>query len=364
MGESLQQPDLSRRFTTEYVKQCLDRIDLAEAGGGGRRSDRRREDRYSYRVRQLSVDVLQLSGEWKRYYCPSRNISAHGVNFLMCHFVYPGTVCQVHLRSIYNMKVAQAGVVRRCTFIEGTLGLHEAGVEFDAPIDVALFHRGAAPTHILIADDDPNVHKLAEALLRDQNAQFTPASSAAQAIELATGREFDMGLIDIAMPEMDGIEAVREIRSRGCVLPLVAITALPDARQRCLEAGFDLYLSKPLNKQNLTSAVTSMKCDPIISSLVHDTNLGEVIEQYVVLLRTRAQELIQLLGAEGNRDELIAAVRDVEVNAASHGFEVVSHAAGELRRLVESSGVDEVARLKARHLARLSRAARGTSFKR
>lgn len=109
---------------------------------------------------------------------------------------------------------------------------------------------------VLIIDDDPrNIFALA-ATLRAKAYQTDSCDSAADALELLqTDAVFDIVLIDMMMPEMDGYEAIpliKKIKSR-LKTPVIAVTAqaMTGDREKCLAAGADDYLSKPVNVDRL-----------------------------------------------------------------------------------------------------------------
>ena len=113
-----------------------------------------------------------------------------------------------------------------------------------------------AKMRILLAEDDQINQMLALALLEDHGYQVTAVDNGRQAVEAANDG-FDLVLMDVQMPEMDGIEAARQIRAAeegsGRHLPIIAMTAhaLPQDRLLCLEAGMDEYMAKPINPETL-----------------------------------------------------------------------------------------------------------------
>lgn len=111
--------------------------------------------------------------------------------------------------------------------------------------------RGA---RVLVAEDDTTNQLLVRDLLGKRGVEVTLAANGAQAVAAATQGDFDIVLMDIRMPEMDGLEACRRIRALpGGDLPIVALTAnaLAGERERCLAAGMDGYLTKPLETEAL-----------------------------------------------------------------------------------------------------------------
>jgi CheY-like chemotaxis protein len=112
---------------------------------------------------------------------------------------------------------------------------------------------------LLVEDDVRNIFSLT-AVLESEGATVRIARNGKEAIErLASSPSLDVVLMDIMMPEMDGLEAIREIRkTRGsAALPIIALTAkaMADDRQRCLDAGANDYIAKPIAIDKLLSLI-------------------------------------------------------------------------------------------------------------
>jgi signal transduction histidine kinase/ActR/RegA family two-component response regulator len=116
---------------------------------------------------------------------------------------------------------------------------------------------------VLVVDDSPENRGLIKLYLRDSGAEITEAINGREAVELFKQRMFDVVLMDIQMPEVDGYDATRMIRrwesERGRVkrTPIIALTAfaLEAEVQRSLDAGFDAHMSKPILKAELLRQV-------------------------------------------------------------------------------------------------------------
>jgi two-component system sensor histidine kinase/response regulator len=115
--------------------------------------------------------------------------------------------------------------------------------------------------HVLLAEDSLVNQRLAVGVLERMGHQVTIAHNGLEAISLVEQESFDLTLMDIQMPEMDGLEASRRIRAReqatGGHLPIIAVTAhaLKGDRDRCLEAGMDGYVSKPIRQKQLVDEI-------------------------------------------------------------------------------------------------------------
>jgi two-component system cell cycle response regulator len=108
---------------------------------------------------------------------------------------------------------------------------------------------------ILIVEDNYENVELMTYLLRAFGHEPVAVMSGPAALEVAAGETFDVVLLDIQMPGMDGFETARELRKLSTLadVPLVAVTALAMVgdRERILEAGFSGYISKPLDAERL-----------------------------------------------------------------------------------------------------------------
>ena len=115
---------------------------------------------------------------------------------------------------------------------------------------------------VLIAEDTPDTRQLIRGLLRKTCLELAEAENGRIACEMASraledGEPFDVILMDIQMPEMDGYEATRLLRSQGYEKPIIALTAyaMAEDRERCLAAGCDSYLSKPVGGKALLAVL-------------------------------------------------------------------------------------------------------------
>jgi signal transduction histidine kinase len=124
----------------------------------------------------------------------------------------------------------------------------------------ALPAAACAPLRILLVEDNPANQKLATYVLQGRGHTVEIAGDGREAIYLTAQNRYDVVLMDVQMPEMDGLQATAAIRQRengGGRVPIIAITAhsLRGDCERCLAAGMDGYLSKPINAPELVRLV-------------------------------------------------------------------------------------------------------------
>jgi PAS domain S-box-containing protein len=126
---------------------------------------------------------------------------------------------------------------------------------------------------VLLVEDCPDNQRLISFVLKKAGADVTTVENGQLAVEAvlagnAAGRPFDVILMDMQMPVMDGYAATRLLRAQGHAGPILAITAhaMADDRQKCLDAGCDDYLSKPIDRRQLLCAVAAWAGEPRASA--------------------------------------------------------------------------------------------------
>jgi CheY-like chemotaxis protein len=121
-----------------------------------------------------------------------------------------------------------------------------------------------SPLRILLVEDNHVNQMLALRLLEKQGHEVVLAGNGREALDVVSRQSFDLVLMDLQMPEMDGLETTAAIRAgeegTGKRLPIIALTAqaLQGDRERCLAAGMDGYLAKPVQTQQLIETVADI----------------------------------------------------------------------------------------------------------
>jgi CheY-like chemotaxis protein len=111
---------------------------------------------------------------------------------------------------------------------------------------------------ILIAEDEETNYLFIEAILEDTKAELLWARNGSDAVDIFNRQnDIDLILMDIKMPEMDGLTATRHIRQKSSSVPIIAQTAyaMSEDKAKCLNAGCDDYLTKPINQKVLISTI-------------------------------------------------------------------------------------------------------------
>jgi two-component system, sensor histidine kinase and response regulator len=223
--------------------------------------------------------------------------------------------------------------------------------------------RGPALTaRVLVVDDSAVNQRVASLPLEKLGCRVDVAGNGLEAIDMATRFPYDVVLMDCQMPEMDGYEATAEIRRRekaGAHLPIVAVTAhaLAGERERCLAAGMDDYLTKPLRTRDLEAMVRTWAGPGAESAREHSAASDAATapaparpseEALQVLARVRemtddedtAREVVDLF-LSGAADGL----REVRRGEAAGDATAVLRAAHKIKGSARNVGAEELAAL-------------------
>ncbi len=351
------------RISGDEVRAHLDKLD--ENSRAPEAANRRGLERFSYRVSSLVVEFEQVGGQWQRLAVPTRNLSSRGISFLIGHFIYPGTRCRVQLLSLHNHRVSTTGKVQRCRYLPGTGSIHDVGVQFDSVIDIGLFHRNAVDTRMLVVDDDDATRSIVAKLLTELNVELTFAEDGEAALDAVSNGTYDLMLLDIELPKLDGFEVMKQMQERGDDVPVVGVSAddTPERRNQALQMGFSFWLGKPISKASLISTVRALRDEPLISAHMHDPTMTTLIDEFVARIDKRLRTVEE---ASGGQDELdfLRRLRSFKSEAGTCGFEIIAQAVQETIDAVVGKQPREVVRKQLSRVKRLARSARPVTGRR
>ena len=167
---------------------------------------------------------------------------------------------QAGIRACVNKPVRRSDLLRAIRRAMGVVQPESAGFEEPCPSS----GDARPPLEILVAEDNPVNQILAVRLMEKYGHRVTVANNGREALTAVDNNRFDVVLMDLGMPEMDGFEATAAIRRKEAVqgghLAIIAMTAhaMKGYEDRCLQAGMDAYLSKPINAAKLLDMIESL----------------------------------------------------------------------------------------------------------
>jgi len=160
--------------------------------------------------------------------------------------------------------------------LEAVRSIMRARTQAVAPAGLVTRHslrEAATGLRILLAEDNVVNQQLAARLLEKRGHQVTIAANGREALNALAQGSFDLVLMDVQMPEMGGLEATAEIRQQeeatGRHIPIVALTAhaMKGDEERCLAAGMDAYVAKPVKARDLYAAIEAQVRAPLTAGL-------------------------------------------------------------------------------------------------
>jgi signal transduction histidine kinase/DNA-binding NarL/FixJ family response regulator len=236
--------------------------------------------------------------------------------------------------------------------------LHEAGVPLESTdaMERAAQLPEKIAARVLLAEDGPDNQILVMTHLRRAGADVTVAANGRIAVDLARaavaeGAPFDLILMDMQMPEMDGYTATATLRKEGYQGAIVALTAhaMEGDREVCIAAGCDDYLTKPIDRDKLlrtvahygeetrealesgdtilaSSAVLPAPDAPLHSELANDPDVADMVAAFVGVASSRADAILAAL-AQGDASTMRRLVHQLKGAAGGYGFPSITEQA-------------------------------------
>ena len=228
--------------------------------------------------------------------------------------------------------------------------------------------RGQLPAvRVLVVDDGDSNRKLISLVLSRAGAVVQCARHGKEAVEAAGKMAFDLVLMDIQMPVMDGYTATRILRERGLTMPVIALTAdaMKGTEERCREAGCSGFLTKPIDMDKLVNALAETlrqhgydfvsgelpdddtltsrrltRCSIHSTLPTDDVDFCEIIAEFEVRLREQLSAMRAAFAA-GNIAELAFLAHWLKGSGGTAGFHEFTDPAKELERLIKTAAPDE-----------------------
>ncbi len=347
---TVKQGEETRRGAEGLIESLLLQIDQAPSRGVD--SDPRKPERFPYRRKCRAL--IQQPGDATpvpHIVYPS-NLGEEGMSLLHFGFVHVNSTCCVQLVRLRGSWLDTLGIVIDCRFVAHSV--HEVEIRFQEKIEPSDFCKNTRRLRVLLVDDDPAIAQLGKVLLERLNVEVDYVDDGHHAVDKAATNRYDLILMDLEMPQMDGLAATRELRRRGYFGRIVAGTAFtqPADREKCAEAGFDDFLAKPFLEENLSSMLESMQEAPILSAFAEDPAMATLINSFVERLAKRIPEIEQAVATQ-DKEKLQATTRGLKAEGASYGFEVISRSAEKIETALlgdatiadVSAGVDQLIKL-------------------
>lgn len=184
--------------------------------------------------------------------------------------------------------------------------------------------------NILIAEDDSLIQEMTGFLMESWGFDFDMVTNGREAVDHALNNQgkYDLCMMDIDMPVMDGYEAVRHIRSKVKYFPILGVSANPAARETCKALGMDDFLTKPYDLVRLKLKISELTVKSaklyFKDTRIHITREMPMDQKHAKELKgLKAQGLVKLR-LDGPEDHEVIAHKNVP-NKISHDFNVKKH---------------------------------------
>lgn len=325
------------RTDPERVKAILNQLDQQYE-----QSKQKNSTRESYHYRKGAVLTLNAGFDTVTpFVIVTNRITPTHISFLFGGFVHPDTACNIRLTTMYGAWNDNQAVIEKCEYIDENI--HHATARFAEPIDSCIYSAEAVHPRVLLVEDDKLFAQIARKFLGALNAVIDHAKNGQEAVEMAMNNIYDLVLMDMEMPVMDGYAATTQLREHGYIGTVVATTSMtqPQDKERCLSAGCDIYIPKPYSQEDIVQLFESLQGEPVFSEFESDSSMHEIIGMFIVELPGRVRAIEEALMSE-NVETTTAALRSLKAVAGACGFNIITQRAAEIEsKLIANTPVDQ-----------------------
>lgn len=214
--------------------------------------------------------------------------------------------------------------------------------------------------HILLAEDNPINQQVVQRMISRMNHTVLLVDNGRKAVEEAGRNDYDAILMDMMMPDMDGMQAARAIRATGNTVHMIALTANATSRDRsrCMDAGMDDFLTKPFSIDDLRAtldrvpraeapsgnfiALDSPTLRVFLASIGNDPAfLQELFQDFLTDAQSCRSDTHAAL-ASGHADTVRRAMHTLKANGAIFGAQALSRICGRLEKFAEDGNLEAI----------------------
>jgi len=194
---------------------------------------------------------------------------------------------------------------------------------------------------VLLVEDNEDNQRLLYVFMKKFGIKTIVANNGREAIELCSNRKFDLILMDMQMPIMDGPTTTIKLRNEGCEAPVIALTAnaFKEDKDRCLSAGCNDFVTKPITRDKLydvlstyleEATVQQKNISPVMSTIIEtDIELLDVVKEFVKKLPHTVTEIRKTLSDE-NWKEMRVFIHNLKGIGSSVGYPEITNIAGQV----------------------------------
>lgn len=204
------------------------------------------------------------------------------------------------------------------------------------------------PRSILVVEDNELNQKIVCEMLRNYGFDVTTAKNGLDCLQILQHKSFDMILLDIQMPIMDGYETAQLIKEDVNLkhIPIIAMTAhaMNGDREKCLASGCNSYIAKPFKAEELVEEIKKHLTSDIKVSkhnLSNNLFINELIPEFINILSNMIENLADAIH-NNNMEEIKSISHDIKGTSGMYGFNKISNIAAQIEKAVQDNSISKI----------------------